>query len=152
MERSGLTRRQILQGGGMAAIGAGGLTLAGLTGYAWPHDQAAAAETIPTSPVTPDARGVLHFVSRPDLTPPALTIAHHGRTGTAGASDPPPTSPAPYFILTPAGYPLTGPGTPGLMILDRHGGILWYSPNTGFPASKGMGRVDLKVQSYQGNG
>ena len=37
------------------------------------------------------------------------------------------------------------------MILDRHGGIVWYSPNTGFPASKGMGRVDLKVQSYQGN-
>ena len=36
------------------------------------------------------------------------------------------------------------------MILDRHGGIVWYSPNTGFPASKGMGRVDLKVQSYQG--
>ncbi len=36
------------------------------------------------------------------------------------------------------------------MILDRHGGIVWYSPNTGFPASKGVGRVDLKVQSYQG--
>ena len=37
------------------------------------------------------------------------------------------------------------------MILDRRGGIVWYSPNTGFPASKGMGRVDLKVQSYQGH-
>ncbi len=36
------------------------------------------------------------------------------------------------------------------MILDRHGGIVWYSPNTGFPASKGMARVDLKVQSYRG--
>jgi hypothetical protein len=144
MKRSGLTRREILQGSGIAVIGAGGLTLAGLTGYAWPHDQAAAAETTPTAPVTPDdARGVLHFVSRPDLTPPALTIAHHGRT-MAGASDPP------YFILTPSGYPLIGPGTPGLMILDRHGGIVWYSPNTGFPASKGMGRVDLKVQSYRG--
>lgn len=142
---SGLTRREILRGGGIAVMGAGGLTLAGLTGYAWPHEQAAAAENIPTAPVTPDnARGVLHFVSRPDLTPPALTIAHHGRTSTS-ASDPP------YFILTPSGYPLVGPGTPGLMILDRRDGIVWYSPNTGFPASKGMGRVDLKVQSYQGN-
>ena len=84
MDAHGLTRRQLL--GGAAVIGTGGLALAGLTGYAWPHDQAAAAEHVPTAPVTPDdARGVLQFVSRPDLTPPALTIAHHGRTGAAGA-------------------------------------------------------------------
>jgi hypothetical protein len=126
----------------VAAASVGGLAAAGVADYAWPR-AAAAAEQIPAAPVTPDdARGVLHFVSRPDLTPPALTIARHG---PAGASDPP------YFILTPSGYPLIGPGTPGLMILDRHGGIVWYSPNTGFPASKGMGRVDLKVQSYQGH-
>jgi len=133
----------------------GGLTAAGVAGYAWPRAAAAATTSSPAqaSTATPDATGgVLHFVSRPDLTPPALTIAHHGGTGAGGASDLPPTSPAPYFILTPSGYPLIGPGTPGLMILDRHGGIVWYSPNTGFPASKGMGRVDLKVQSYQGNG
>ena len=140
MEARGLTRRQLLGGG--TILGASGLTLAALGGYAWPHPAVSTAEDIPAAPATPDdARGVLHFVSRPDLTPPALTIAHHGRTS---ASDPP------YFILTPSGYPLTGPGTPGLMILDRHGGIVWYSPNTGFPARKGMGRVDLKVQSYQG--
>jgi hypothetical protein len=142
MRRRGLTRREILQGGGVAVIGAGGLTLAGLAGYAWPHDKAAAATiNIGTAPPTPnDARGTLHFVSRPDLTPPALTIARHGQA-----------SPDPsYFILAPAGYPHTGPGTPGLMILDRNGGIVWYSPNTGFPASKGQGRTDLKVQSYRG--
>jgi len=138
-----LTRRQLLGGG--TIIGASGLTLAGLGGYAWPHPAAAATTNgaVPAAAATPDdARGVLHFVSRPDLTPPALTIAHHGRTAA--------TKEPPYFILSPSGYPLIGPGTPGLMILDRHGGIVWYSPNTGFPASKGMGRVDLKVQSYQG--
>src|SRR5271167_661329 len=135
----GLTRRQMLAGS--TVVGAGGLTL---TGYAWPHS-AAAAVTTPTVPATPnDARGVLHFVSRPDLTPPALTITHYGRTGSAAASDPP------YIILTPSGYPRTGPGVPGLMILNRKGDIVWYAPNTGFPASKGEGRVDLKVQSYQG--
>jgi len=120
-----LTRRQLLGGG--TIIGASGLTLAGLGGYAWPHPAEAATtnEAVPAAAATPDdARGVLHFVSRPDLTPPALTIAHHGRTATTGASDPPPTSPPPYFILTPSGYPLIGPGTPGLMILDRHGGIV----------------------------
>jgi Arylsulfotransferase (ASST) len=123
-------------------MGAGGLTLAGVAGYAWPHDQADAATiTTGNAPATPDgARGVLHFVSRPDLTPPALTLAHHGST----SSDPS------YFILSPAGYPRSGPGTPGLMILDRAGRIVWYSPNTGFPASKAQGRIDLKVQSYQG--
>ena len=151
MNAHNLTRRQLLAGG--TIVGASGLTLAGLGGYAWPHPAAAATtnEAVPAAAATPDdTRGVLHFVSRPDLTPPALTIAHHGRTGPAGGSDSPPTSPAPCFILTPSGYPLTGPGTPGLMILDRHGSIVWYSPNTGFPASKGMGRVDLKVQSYRG--
>jgi len=149
VEAHRLTRRQLLGGGAIA--GASGLTLAGLGGYAWPHPAAAAVTTngtndqVPAAPATPDdARGVLHFVSRPDLTPPALTIAHHGRAPSAGSSDPP------YFILTPSGYPLTGPGTPGLMILDRHGSIVWYSPNTAFPASKGLGRVDLKVQTYQG--
>jgi Arylsulfotransferase (ASST) len=137
MTRTGLTRRQMLKGGGIAVAGAG----AGLAGYAWPQDAAAATIDIGTAPATPgDARGVLHFVSRPDLTPPALTIAHHGST----SSDPA------YFILSPSGYPKTGPGTPGLMILDRAGRIVWYSPNLGFPASKGEGRVDLKVQSYRG--
>ena len=143
VRRGGLSRREILQGGGIAVVGAGGLTLAGLAGYAWPHDKAAAA-SLPTAPATPDdARGVLHFVTRPDLTPAALTIAHHD--GTSGRG----TSPE-YFILAPAGYPLTGPGVPGLMIIDRDGGIVWYSPNTGFPARKGQGRMDLKVQRYRG--
>jgi hypothetical protein len=145
MRRKGLSRREVLQGGGIAVVGAGGLTLAGIAGYAWPHDTADAATidtgTVPKAPATPaDVRGVLHFVSRPDLTPPALTIAHHGST----SSDPA------YFILSPSGYPRTGPGTPGLMILDRASRIVWYSPNLGFPASKGEGRLDLKVQSYRG--
>ena len=139
----GLTRRQLLGRGGAAVAGVGGLA-AGVGGYARPRAVAATATSspAPASTATPDEEGgVLHFVSRPDLTPPALTIANYGATG---ASDPP------YFILTPSGYPRAGPGTPGLMILDRHGGIVWYSPNTGFPASQGMARVDLKVQSYQG--
>jgi len=49
-----------------------------------------------------------------------------------------------------AGYPRTGPGEPGLMILNRSGGIVWYSPNTGFPASRGQARTDFSVQSYRG--
>jgi hypothetical protein len=138
----GLTRRQLLGRGGAAVASVGGLAAAGVGGYA-PRAEAAAitSSPAPAVPATPDIREVLHFVSRPDLNPPALTIANYG---PAVASNPP------YFILTPSGYPRTGPGTPGLMILDRNGGIVWYSPNTAFPASKGMARVDLKVQSYRG--
>jgi hypothetical protein len=140
----GLTRRQLLGRGGVAVAGVGGLAAAGVGGYARSGAVAAAGTSspAPAGTATPDdTGGVLNFVSRPDLNPPALTIATYG---PARASDPP------YFILTPSGYPRTGPGTPGLMILDRHGGIVWYSPNTGFPASKGMARVNLKVQSYRG--
>ena len=148
MRSRGLSRRELLRSGGIAVMGAGGLTLAGLAGYAWPYGSAEAATGSGAVPAAlaaraapGSARGVLRFASRPDLTPPALTIArHHGRAG----SDPS------YFILSPAGYPHAGPGTPGLMILDRAGQIVWYSPNTGFPASKGRGRMDLKVQSYRG--
>ncbi|MGH3154216.1 MAG: arylsulfotransferase family protein [Streptosporangiaceae bacterium] len=141
MKAHHLTRRQVIGGG--AVMGAGGLTLAGLGGYAWPHP-AAAATAGPGAPDTSDdARGVLHFVTRGDLNPPAVTIAHHDRQATAAGGPP-------YFILSPAGYPLTGPGAPGLMILRRDGDLVWYSPNTGFPASSGEGRVDLQVQSYRG--
>ena len=132
MEQQGLTRREMLERG-IAVMGAGGLALAGLTGSGWPSDEAAAA-TLPGSPAAARAAsGVRHFVSRPDLTPPDVTITHHG---AAPAGDPP------YFLLTPS----AGRGTPGLMILDRAGGIVWYSPNS----SKTTQRLDLKVQSYQG--
>jgi hypothetical protein len=134
MVQHGLTRREMLERG-IAVMGAGGLALAGLTGSAWPGDKAAAA-TLPASPATPDAgSAVRHFVSRPDLTPPNVTLTHHGPAGTSTAGDPP------YFLLTPS----AGPGTPGLMILDRAGGLVWFSPG-----SQSTERLDLKVQSYQG--
>jgi Arylsulfotransferase (ASST) len=144
MTRDGLTRRDIMRYGGATVVGTAGLTLAGIGGYAWPHPASAgeATASTPTAPVTPDSGGgVLHFVTRPDLTPPAITVSRHSGPQ---AGDPP------YFILSPAGYPLTGPGQPGLMILDRYGNPVWFSPNTGFPADKGMGRVDLQTQTYRG--
>jgi arylsulfotransferase ASST len=144
MARDGLTRRDIMRYGGATVVGTAGLTLAGIGGYAWPHPAAAgeAAAGTPAAPVAPDSGGgVLHFVTRPDLTPPAITVSRHSGPQ---AGDPP------YFILSPAGYPRTGPGQPGLMILDRYGNLVWFSPNTGFPAAQGMGRVDLQVQTYRG--
>ena len=152
----GLTRRQLLGRGGLAVAGLGGLAAAGLAGYAWPRTEAAAATTGGSAPagradgapatatIPGDATAVLNFVSRPDLTPPAITIVHRRRTSAPRAEDPP------YFLVAATGYPRTGPGEPGLMILNRNGGLVWYSPNTGFPASQGQARADFNVQSYRG--
>jgi hypothetical protein len=146
MKRHGLTRRDIMRLGGATVIGTAGLTLADPGGFAWPHSASASTATAQTdalaAPGTPDAGGgLLHFVTRPDLTPPAITVSYHSRPA---ASDPP------YFILSPSGYPRKGPGQPGLMILDRSGGLVWYSPNSGSGADKGMARIDLQVQTYRG--
>ena len=115
MEQQGLTRREML-GRGIAVVGAGGLAAAGFRGAAWPGDEAAAA-TLPASAAAPRAgSGVRHFVSRPDLTPPDVTLTH-GPAATSMAGDPP------YLLLTPS----AGRGTPGLMILDRAGSLILSS-------------------------
>src|ERR1700730_17744364 len=89
-----LTRRQLLGGG--TILGASGLTLAGLGGYAWPHP-AQAATTNQAAPAR-DARGGPPSERRPPLPPPALPTPPRGPA-------PSPAAP-PYFILTPSGYPL----------------------------------------------
>jgi hypothetical protein len=145
MKRHVLTRRDIMRYGGATVIGTAGLTLADIGGYAWPQPASASTATTragaAAASVTSGDGGVLHFVTRPDLTPPAITVS--GNRGPA-AGEPP------YFILSPSGYPRTGPGQPGLMILDRSANLVWFSPNSGFPAHKGMARLDLQVQTYRG--
>jgi Arylsulfotransferase (ASST) len=146
MKRYGLTRRDIMRYGGATIIGTAGLTLADIGGYAEPQPASASTATphagTAPAPVTPDdGSGVLHFVTRPDLTPPAITVSYHIRPA---AGDPP------YFILSPSGYPRTGPSQPGLMILDRSANLVWFSPNSSSPANKGMARLDLQVQTYRG--
>ena len=130
MTTHGWTRRQLLTRGGVAAAGVGGLAAAGAVGYAWPRTAAAAdapasdsaagsaGASAPAVTATPDyTRGDLNFVSRSDLNPPAVTMTHYRRRPAPRAEDPP------YIFLAAAGYPLKGPGEPGVMILDRNGGI-----------------------------
>jgi hypothetical protein len=107
------------------AIGIGGAVIAG-------------ALAVPAAAQARTHANVLRFNSRPDLSPPAIAVS--GRT----------TGDPAYFLLTASGYPVAGPGEPGLMILDRTGEIVWYSPNTAFPETKSMGRTNLQVQTYRG--
>ncbi|HZP31628.1 MAG TPA: arylsulfotransferase family protein [Acidimicrobiia bacterium] len=71
----------------------------------------------------------MHFVSRPDLQPPKLTV----RTA---ATD---TAPGDVF-LTPTG----GSGQHGPLVVDDEGQPVWFDPLTGASA------VDLSVQQYRG--
>jgi Arylsulfotransferase (ASST) len=131
------TRRQVLRRGGFAVAGIGGLGLAGLAGYAWPHS----ASSSGARPAKRDAAArdtpseVDSFVTS-DLHPPAINI-----TQTAGASTP---GQPPYIFIAPRGYLATSVGQPGLMIVDRQGGLVWFgSPIGGTP-------LNFAVQQYQG--
>jgi arylsulfotransferase ASST len=86
------------------------------------HDLAEATVT-----ATPDVR---HFVSRPDLTPPVLTV-DQGR-GIA--------APGLVFLA-----PSSGPGSHGPMVVDRHGELVWFRP-----VPKGTAPTDFKVQRLHG--
>jgi len=131
----GWTRRELLVGG--TAAGLSGLGAAGVIGYAWPHAAAGAtghASAAAAPAPAPGARAAYSFVSRPDLRPPRLSVS-------VSAS---PAGVPPYILL--ANKPYQGPpvGQEGLMITQRDGEIVWFSPIT-------TGQVlDFDVQSYRG--
>jgi hypothetical protein len=72
---------------------------------------------------------LLHFVSRPDLTPPRITVT----------TPPKGTAPGEVF-LTPAG----GDAQNALLIVDDEGQPVWVSPQPGSRA------FDLEEQTYRG--
>ena len=73
----------------------------------------------------PDVR---HFVSRPDLRPPKLTVLRAGKTG---AGD---------LFLAPS----SGPGQRGVLILDNGGDVVWFHPTTPNTA------MNFRTATYQG--
>ena len=87
---------------------------------------------LPTPQAAPNQKPVddlEHFVSRPDLTAPKMTVT----ANSAGAS------PGDVFV-TPVG----GDAQPALVILDQEGQPLWISPTSG------ARRINLAVQQYEG--
>jgi hypothetical protein len=123
------TRRQAI-----ARIGAvGGAVTAGLGGRGR-HAVASLAGQVSgnAAPVGPQVSGLQHFVSRPDLTPPAIVV-----TTSAHA----PATP-PYVFLT---APASGQGPGGAMILDSRGDLVWFSPDDSKRA-----KFNLSPQVYRG--
>jgi hypothetical protein len=87
-------------------------------------------ETPPPPPPPPKAGELQHFVSRPDLQPPAVTVT----TNTEAQA------PGDIFLA-----PYAGPGQYGPMILDGAGRLLWFKA-----IPSGERAADLRVQEYEG--
>ncbi len=87
-------------------------------------------ETPPPPPPTARAGELQHFLSRPDLRPPIVSV-----TTSTGAQ-----APGDIFLA-----PYAGPGQYGPMILDNTGHLLWFKP-----IPSGERAADLRVQQYEG--
>ncbi len=87
-------------------------------------------ETPPPPPPPAKPSELQHFVSRPDLQPPTVTVSASSGVHTPGD----------IFLA-----PYAGPGQYGPMILDGAGGLIWFKP---IPA--GERAADLRVQEYEG--
>jgi Arylsulfotransferase (ASST) len=143
-KRSGISRRQFLP---RAAGGAAGLVAAGLIGYeihpakaATPAPQTVTAPATTTTPATPAAAPssaeLQSFVTRPDLTPPAVKVTRLSTTDTSPA----------YILLSVNNVIQGGPVQQGLMIIDREGRLVWFEPVT----ASGVKPFDLDAQTDGG--
>jgi len=112
-----LTRRDMLRRTGTAAAAAAGLGLVACGG---------------SNAGSRDAKNLQHYVSRPDLTPPKVTL-HRVDPGRK----------LQYLFL---GIANSGPGQGGAMIMDTSGELVWFSPDTGPHQSK----LDFQRQVYRG--
>jgi Arylsulfotransferase (ASST) len=91
-------------------------------------------ETPPPPPPPPKPSELQHFVSRPDLQPPTVTVTANAGAQASSAS------PEDVFLA-----PYAGPGQYGPMILDGTGKLLWFKP-----IPTGERAADVRVQEYEG--
>ncbi|HEU5419422.1 MAG TPA: arylsulfotransferase family protein [Streptosporangiaceae bacterium] len=126
MSSGNATRRQAL-----AQIGGLGALAAGLGSLASPAAALAGATGLASPLTMPDVLGLRHYISRPDLTPPAVAV-----TSSRHA----PAYPH-YFFLTAPG---SGPGPGGAMIVDRFGDLVWFSPGTDTTAKFSLNRTTFR--------
>ncbi len=87
-------------------------------------------ETPPPPPPPAKPSELQHFVSRPDLQPPTVTVSTNSGSHTPGD----------IFLA-----PYAGPGQYGPMILDGAGRLIWFKP-----IPTGERAADLRVQEYDG--
>jgi hypothetical protein len=101
LTRQELLRRSARAGGGLLALGGAGRLLSDGAAFA------ASARTLPKG-------SVHHFLTRPDLRPPVVTVLHADRTSDG------------FLFLAPS----SGPGQRGVLILDDRGEVVFFHPTT----------------------
>jgi len=87
--------------------------------------------TTPRKPHQGSAAEVQSFQSRPDLSPPLVTVT----------ADSPNSAPGDIFVA-----PYGGPGQAGPMILEPDGALVWFNP---LPV--GVSATNFQLQEYQGS-
>jgi hypothetical protein len=99
------------------------------TSFTIGHQAPVSQKQFPLNPG--DAKAVQHYSSAPSLTPSTVRITTKAKPGAA---------PGDLFLA-----PYQGKGTPGPMIAEQDGSLVWFKP---LPA--GETATNLQVQQYEG--
>jgi Arylsulfotransferase (ASST) len=112
-----------------ARVLVGGHTHAARTSFTTAYQAQIGLKGFPLNPGDPHA--IQHYSTAPALTPSTVTITTPARSGA---------SPGDLFLA-----PYQGLGTPGPMIADQGGGLVWFHP-----LRPGEVATNLEVQRFQG--
>ncbi|HTU78465.1 MAG TPA: arylsulfotransferase family protein [Solirubrobacteraceae bacterium] len=112
-----------------ATVEVGGARRAASTSFTIAHEAPVSPKEFPINPGDP--RAVQHYSTAPALTPSTVTITTPAKPGAAPG----------YLLMAP----YQGVGSPGPMIAEQNGGLVWFHP---LPA--GWEATNLQVQTYEG--
>jgi hypothetical protein len=112
-----------------AKVSVGASTYTTSTNFTVAHQVAVSQKEFPLN--AGNSSEVQHYSSAPTLTPSAVRITTPAKSGA---------SPGDLFLA-----PYQGSGTPGPMITDQRGNLIWFHP---LPA--GESSTSLKLQQYEG--
>jgi len=112
-----------------ARAGSASATQPASTTFTIAHQAAVSQKEFPINPGNPN--DVQHYSTAPTLTPSTVSISTPARPGT---------SPGDLFLA-----PYQGQGSPGPMIADQSGNLVWFHP---LPA--GDAATNFQVQQYEG--
>jgi hypothetical protein len=112
-----------------AQVGVGTLNQTVSTNFTVAHQAAVNEKEFPTKPGDPSA--VQHYLSAPSITPSTVTVTTPAKPGGASGD---------LFMA-----PYQGHGSPGPMISEQNGGLVWFHP---LPA--GYESTNFQVQQYEG--
>ena len=128
-----------------AVAPAAGLVAAGAIGYELPRSSTESRSSPvkeaptppPPAPAPARATRASTFVTRPDLRPPSVHLTQLAAPSTTGAAER-------FIALAPINAVAASDPQQGLMIIDRQGRLVWFSPvPSGSP-------FNLNVQPYGG--